>query len=81
MNGYFITKSKFVGDMNVNFGDGFPAIPSHLKREHTFTHLSLVLHFIQKPVTCSVEQKQMNDFYMKCNTDLKYENCLRILKI
>ena len=50
MNGYFITKSKFVGDMNVNFGDGFPAMPSHLKREHTFTHFSLVLHFIQKPV-------------------------------
>ena len=75
MNGYFITQSRFVGDMNLNFGVGFPAIPSHLKRERTFTHFSLVLHFIQKPVTCSEEQKQMHGFCMKCNTDLKYENC------
>ena len=75
MNGYFITKSRFVGDMNLNFSVGFPAIPSHLKRERTFTHFSLVLHFIQKPVTCSEEQKQMHGFCMKCNTDLKYENC------
>ena len=75
MNGYFITQSRFVGDMNLNFGVGFPAIPSHLKRERNFTHFSLVLHFIQKPVTCSEEQKQMHGFCMKCNTDLKYENC------
>ena len=80
MNGYFITKSRFVGDMNVNFGVGFPAMPSHLRREHILTHFSPVLHFIQKPVTSFVEQKQITGFYMKCNTGLKQVN-MRILKV